>query len=86
MKPPELSREQHAELAQLLKDATAKVNESTKIVGRADYTDRTLQAMRVIQELLIDPLYDGWETQFWTERDNPYPKVGYYAHWPRKPR
>jgi hypothetical protein len=57
-----LTRDQHIELAQLLNQAADNLTTASRIVNRAGFTDQMLYASGTIQDRLIDPLRDAWET------------------------
>jgi hypothetical protein len=71
-----LSCEQHEELARLLNQAQSNLDWATRIVKRAPFTDRVLNASKQVQERLIDPLREAWDERFDRE-SNPYQSVGY---------
>jgi hypothetical protein len=70
---------QHFKLADHLQAAQNALEEATRIVNRAPYTDATLRVMRAIQERLIDPLREEWDHHDWGG-DNPYPSVNHAIH------
>jgi hypothetical protein len=74
-----LDREQHLELARLLNQAADNLDMASKIVRRADYSDRSLHVGGYLQEWLIDPLREAD-----SGGDAPYQSVGYASPWRRK--
>lgn len=79
MKPiTHLTTEQHMEAAKLLNQAQDNLHQLSRIVLRAPYTDQLLRVGKAIQELLIDPLREGWEAGQ-DQHNNPYQSVGYVA-------
>jgi hypothetical protein len=71
-----LSREQHEELARLLNQAQDNLDAATRIIKRAPFTDRVLNASKQVQERLIDPLREAWDKGF-DMPGNPYQSIGY---------
>jgi hypothetical protein len=83
-----LTTEQHQEAARLLNQAQDNLDQLSRIVSRARYTDQALRIGKAIQELLIDPLREGWDAdpaRIWDAdpariiEENPYQSVGYHA-------
>jgi hypothetical protein len=75
-----LTNDQHAEAARLLNEAAAHLHEVSRIVGRAPFSDLTLKVGKAIQEVLIDPLREGWDSdRNRSLHDNPYQSVGYWT-------
>lgn len=74
-----LSKDDHQNAAELLIQAQDNLRAVSHIVSRASFTDRTLRAMKIVQESLIDPLREAaFEHQ--KEPAAPgYPSVGYSA-------
>lgn len=73
-----LSGEDHQKLAHLLNQAQDNLNEATRIVKRAPFSDRVLNASKQVQERLIDPLREAWNAHFaGLGHENPYQSIGY---------
>ena len=73
-----LTSEEHMEAARLLNQAEQNLRQVAHIVNRALFSDQTLRVSQTIQEILIDPLREGWDGD--PDRafhDNPYQSVGY---------
>ena len=89
-----LTDQQHLEAARLLNQAQDNLHTVTSIVARAPFADQVLRISKAIQEILIDPLREGWEADPAHERTarvsgynyetrqwegNPYQSIGYGA-------
>jgi hypothetical protein len=72
-----LTDEEHAEAARLLNEVEAHLKQVASIVRRAPYTDQALRVSKAVQEVLIDPLREGWSGDKWDRDGNPYQSHGY---------
>jgi hypothetical protein len=76
LKLSHLTRDDHEELARLLNQMQDNLTAAARIVRRAPFTDRMLNAAKHVQERLIDPLREAWDDK-WGGRTNPYQSIGY---------
>jgi ribosomal 50S subunit-associated protein YjgA (DUF615 family) len=60
LKLTHLTRDQHLELARLLNQVEDNLTAATRIVSRAQFTDRMLYIARTVQTRLIEPLSEAW--------------------------
>ena len=89
----QLAMEQHQQLAALFTQALNAIETATNIVGRTEFTERSLFVRRSIQEWLLDPLIQGYETTraesgsyTFPLHECPYPSTNYSSRYrPRRP-
>jgi hypothetical protein len=75
MKITPLTREQHEDVARLLKEAIDRLGAAFEIVSRAKgayYTDSCLQLTKQIRSKLVEPLRNHWESSGFPPEDDPY--------------